>query len=706
MTKCCYNFFICSFIMLYNYAFPQKQIVFYDDFNANRNRWNEKNTDNVTSILSQSHYQVNHKADGWLWESVIKIIIDHHNDFVISTRFKPEWIGEKYIFGMVWNYKNINNSCMFLWDASGKIAVKKNTDEYSEYIVKWTPVKHKMIKNTYATLSVKYNKNDNLFYYLINEEIVASSKPLLPEYDRYTGFHFQNKGHVQIDNLQLLQDRGEIHVVEAEFDDAKKENLGTKINTVYTEKSPLIAHDGKTLYFVRAGDPNNIGDAEKDDIWYSKLDKTGLWEEAKNMGKPLNNASHNSIIAVTTDHNTAFVKHHYDEAGEYAGQGFSITQRHTQGWQIPQKINIPNYYNKSNYSEATVSPDGKVIIFTAQRNDTHGGKDIYFSMLTTDGTWTEPVNAGSEVNSFGNETGPFIAGDGKTMYFASDGHPGYGDMDIFMSKRLDDSWTKWSTPLNLGKTINTEGWDAYFTVDAKGEWAYMTSNENSIGNLDIFRIKLPQKARPEPVAIIKGHVYNAKTNEPILCEISFHILENDSTLGKLYTNPSDGSFTLILKEGYHYNILANYAGYIAERYNLDLTELSEYTEKETILYLKPIEVNQSITLNNIFFAPDQALLLYESRCELHHIARIMKENPDMHILIGGHTEINPGNEKYYKKLSEDRAKAVYHFLHHNLGVDKKRMHYIGYGSSKPLFNSSDKALNARNRRVDFTIVKF
>jgi outer membrane protein OmpA-like peptidoglycan-associated protein len=528
----------------------------------------------------------------------------------------------------------------------------------------------------------------------------------LPEYDRYAGFHFQNKGHVQIDNLQLLQDRGKINLVQDAFTNAKKENLGTKVNTIHYEKSPLITHDGKTLYFVRSGDPNNTGNPENDDIWYTTLDNLGQWTEAQNIGKPLNNSGHNTIIALTSDHNTAFVKHHYDQSGEYEGQGFSITQRNAKGWNVPQKIIVPNYYNNSKYTEATVSPDGKVLLFTAQRDDTHGGKDIYVSKQNPDGSWSEPINAGTEINSFGNETGPFIAGDGKTLYFASNGHPGFGDMDIFMSRRLDDSWTKWSTPLNLGNTINTEGWDAYFTVDAKGEWAYMTSNENSIGNLDIFRIKLPKQAKPEPVAIIHGYVYNAKTNKPLMSEISFHVLENDSTLGKIYTNPSDGSFTIILKEGFHYNILANYPGYIAERYNLDLSQLNEYTEKQITLYLKPIEVNQSITLNNIFFAPDQAVLLYESRCELHHVARIMKEHPTMHIMIGGHTEIAQGYEKYHQKLSEDRAKAVYHFLHHHLGVDKHRMSYKGFGYSKPIYNTTDKALNAQNRRVDFTIVKY
>ena len=136
-------------------------------------------------------------------------------------------------------------------------------------------------------------------------------------------------------------------------------------------------------------------------------------------------------------------------------------------------------------------------------NNNYKNYDLYVSFLNPDSTWTKPISVGETINTLFSEGSPFIAADNRTLYFSSKGHLGYGDADIFMSQRLDETWTNWSEPINLGSEINTPKWDSYFSVVASGEYAYTCSYDN-LNKEDIFRIKLPANAKPQSVVVLKG----------------------------------------------------------------------------------------------------------------------------------------------------------------------------------------------------------
>ncbi len=144
-----------------------------------------------------------------------------------------------------------------------------------------------------------------------------------------------------------------------------------------------------------------------------------------------------------------------------------------------------------------------------------------FHFKKDDGSWSEPLNMGPDINTFGVEATPFLAADNTTLYFSTNARPGYGYYDIFMTRRLDESWTKWSEPVNLGPNINTPGWDGYFTIPASGDYSYLVSTDNSLGYGDIFRVKVSEAVKPKPVALIKGQVYNLKTSE--FLEAEYHL---------------------------------------------------------------------------------------------------------------------------------------------------------------------------------------
>lgn len=695
-------FVIYLLFLFSNQGFGQTQSIFKDDFLNNNNAWLTKEASDFAAEVSDGNYNIDLKKEGdawWLWSP---IAIDPNKPFIYRCEFTIAPNSKKGVFGLAWNVENADNNFNFAVSVTGQHMVFNTKDGAYSYPKSWTSSSKKVEKGKAQILTVKSNGSN--YQYLLDDAVLCELPYYKFEGTNSVGFYVQNFIDVRVNWVEIVQDRGAMNVLSGtDLDVVKKTNLGSNVNTVYTEKKPVISHDGHTLFFVRSEDPQNFGVDKADDIWFATVDDQNQWSKAKNVGRPVNNKENNSCIGVAQDNSWIMLKGQYTSDGEYKGSGFSIASKNGEGWSNPVNLTVKNYYNNAKYQEACVSPDGNVLMFAIQREDSYGNKDLYVSKRLPDGTFSEPVNCGANVNSFAAEIGPFIAGDGKTVYYASEGLPGYGDADIFMIQRLDDSWTNWSNPVNLGPTINSAGWDAYFSTDAKGEWGYMVSTENAIGRSDIFRFRLPEKAKPKITCVVKGKIINAKTNEPMIGELTFNVLETDSLLGKIYALPSDGTFSMVLKEGLQYSIDATYPGYLGERISIDLRDVKESVEKEVVMYLKPIENETTVELNNVFFEENKAELHYSSKAQLHWVRIFMEKNPETVILIGGHAMVSGASEKFNKKLSEDRAKTVYKYLI-EIGVDKKRLKYKGYGSSKPVYSGTDPGQNSKNRCVDFTII--
>jgi outer membrane protein OmpA-like peptidoglycan-associated protein len=282
----------------------------------------------------------------------------------------------------------------------------------------------------------------------------------------------------------------------------KPEKLPTTINTTYNELLPVISPDGKTLFFDRKAHPENTkGQFVNDDIWFATMDNTGNFGVAQRLPAPINNENHNYVCSVGADGRSLLLANSYQEQGTSNPQntgGISISKKTAEGnWTMPEKVIIENYQNISPYAEFQLASNQKVMLLGIEEQQGYGNRDLYVSFLKSDQkTWTSPQNLGSIINTAASEITPFLAADNKTLYFASNGFSGYGDMDMFMSKRLDDTWTNWTEPVNLGKPFNTNDWDAAYSLDAKGEFAYFVGYENG-QSTDIFRAKIPTWLRPE-----------------------------------------------------------------------------------------------------------------------------------------------------------------------------------------------------------------
>lgn len=496
----------------------------------------------------------------------------------------------------------------------------------------------------------------------------------------------------------------DIRVVAGGNDQVRKQNLGKSINSEASDLAPVISTDGRTLYFARSNHPENVPPINNTDIWNSVMDIDDEWMEARSIGTPLNNGGPNFVISTLPDGNSVLVGGTYKTDGSPGPAGLSITRRTASGWALPKAQKIDNYYNLDIYGEFSLSPDAKVLVMAIEREDTRGSKDLYVSFRRANGTWTEPANMGGVVNTIGNEIGPFIAADGMTMYYSSNGLPGFGNQDIFISRRLDSTWLTWSEPENLGPFVNGRDYDAYYTVSARGDYAYLVSTDgSSFGIEDIYRIKLPQAARPKPVILVSGKVLNAKTNLPIEAEVLYEYLPSGLEAGIAWSNATDGSYKISLPAGSDFGFRAEAKGYYAVSEQLSTKDLKEYTELTKDLLLAPIEAGEKIRLNNIFFDFGSADLRPESAPELLRLARFLQENSSVAIELGGHTD-NIGNDEANQKLSEDRVAAVRQFL-----IDKQiapdRMNAVGYGKKQPVASNDTEEGRQKNRRVEFTILQ-
>lgn len=503
------------------------------------------------------------------------------------------------------------------------------------------------------------------------------------------------------------------------------ENLGSNINSSAGELVFLITASGRMAFWVRDSHPKNVS---KQDVWYSYLDASGKWVEGMRAGSPINSPERNgSVFAISTDENQLIIRGAYED-GEYQGSGMSLISRTKKGtWGEPKKLDIVNFskYSVGKYNTARLTPDGRTLLISFSDPDDKENSDIYVSHLiqkekwskpkslkefgsfinkwAKNNTWTEPVKIKQLSVKGQDEIGPYMAADGVTMYYSTDKRGGYGSNDIWMTRRLDDTWQNWSEPVNLGPKINSKDWDAYYVLDAKGEYGYLSSSQNSMGGNDIVRVKLAEEVRPKPVVLISGKVFNAKTKEPIGANIEYENLMDGMNAGVAVSNPQTGEYRIVLPYGKNYGFMASAEKFIPVSDNLDLTTVAEYKEITRDLYLVPLEVGATIRLNNIFFDVGKATLRPESYPELDRLLGYMAQNGKMVIELSGHTD-NVGSDDANLTLSQERAKAVVDYLIAK-GVEVNRISARGYGETKPVASNDTDDGRQLNRRVEFTILK-
>lgn len=260
------------------------------------------------------------------------------------------------------------------------------------------------------------------------------------------------------------------------FEEAK--NIGPVINSEAEELSPLITPSGSTIYFSRAFYGGNTGGAYAGmDIWMTSKQKDGRWSKPSNGLKTLNNNQNNAVLGLKSDEKTLYLLNAYNNQ-----KGIAFSRAIGKGWGEPEIIEVPGI-NKNDFIGFYMSPSYDVLLISMKGEDTLGEEDLYVSTKNRAGKWSKPINMGSTINTSGFEISPFLSKDKKRLFFASNGHGGFGDADIFVSERLYDSWTIWSAPKNLGEKINSQGFDAYLSMADDSTVVFASNREGEMADL-------------------------------------------------------------------------------------------------------------------------------------------------------------------------------------------------------------------------------
>ncbi len=703
-------FRIILLLCLSTYSLAQRNLppIFQEEFSDNINGWPM----GANAVIENGNYLLTAGTNTSRFLNRTTCI-NGYNDFVIEASFEQLDDATDLEYGIHWGNK-AENGCSFLITAGGNFVISKlyntNTQTFQEGTAE-------QIEEGKGALNVlRIERINGVMNFYINKRKVFTGE-FIHNYC-LNGLQIRGSGMIAVDYFRIYQNPLSIQVAQDISPDVVKERMSERINSNAVEINPIISHDGELLFFIRQNHPDNTGsDKSVDDIWYSERQADGTWGIAKNMGDPLNNDVNNGVFSVTADNNTLLLNNIYPTETEKAGKGFSTAVRTADGWSYPKPINVADYYNDDPFGEACLSANNKVLLFSANRKDSKGGRDLYASFYQNGINWSAPLSLGN-INSFSDEASPFLAADGVTLYFASSGWPGYGNRDIFVTKRLDDSWTRWSTPINLGPKINTPNFDQLFRIDASGEFAVMSSsNPDTKEDIYLVRLHPPSDAKkedvmpstdapssqPDPVVFIRGKVLNAKNKYPVEASISYEQLSTAKEVGIASSNPATGEYKIVLAYGINYGFQAKAKGYISLHENIDLTKVDNYNEMNYDLYLVPIEVGQTINLNNIFFVRGKPELLRDSYPELDRLFEIMNENKSMEIGLAGHTD-NQGDAKLNQLLSEQRVASVKAYLLKK-GISEKRIAGKGYGGSRPVADNSKEESRRLNRRVELTITK-
>lgn len=472
----------------------------------------------------------------------------------------------------------------------------------------------------------------------------------------------------------------------------KPVNMGPEINTSSDEYLPVATADESMLVFTR-----KIGSNED---FYKSLKQDGKWQTSTPLSSIINTPNYNEgAQSISQDGKFLF----FTGCNRPDGLGrcdIYISQKKGNDWSKPfdlsPPINTPGWE-----SQPSISADGRTLYFVSNRKGGYGGYDIWKSTLTQKG-WGEPVNLGPNINTSFDEQSPFIHADDSTLYFCSNGWPGMGNKDLFMSRLGKDG--EWQKPQNLGYPINSNGDENGLTINANGTYAFFASNNlNGYGGYDIYTFELPAAIRPHMVTYVKGVITDASKGQPLEAAVEIIDLDKDIPVYQDYSSATGGDFLATLTSGKNYGLNISKNGYLFYSENFSLAGHEPKKPFNISVSLDPIDIGKKVILKNIFFDTNRFDLKPESMAELKKVISFLNLNPSVKVEISGHTD-NVGNDQFNQTLSENRAKSVYQFLGDH-GIPATRMVYKGYGKTMPIAPNATDEDRAKNRRTEFKIIE-
>jgi outer membrane protein OmpA-like peptidoglycan-associated protein len=477
--------------------------------------------------------------------------------------------------------------------------------------------------------------------------------------------------------------------------DIKKEKLSPPINKFRLQYFPVLTADGSQLFFTKR---DGMSSRQNEDIFYSNFDK-GKWSEPETISTLINTSYNEGTCSISADGNLLI----FTSCNTPASRGscdLYITARLNGSWQAP--VNMGNKVNSRYWeSQPSLSADGSLLFFSSNRPEGEGGIDIWVSERLQDGSWSFAKNLGPEVNTKRDEVSPFIFFNNTVLFFASDGHPGFGAKDIFKSTIGRKGFEK---PENLGFPINDQKDQLALFITAQKDFAYYTENNYLREEVDssfLYRFDFPKEIDlGHELIVTQGKVINEETGEAVEALLSLVDLDNDSTIYNFRSDGKDGTFTMIYQDKNNSGLYVEKQGYMPKIFNVGRDSLRN--KEDFQIYLEPIASGKYFIFENIFFDFDQTDLKDVSLSSLKRLHKFLLDHPEVAILIVGHTD-NVGNNNYNLELSTRRAEKVKEYLL-GAGIAAERLETEGRGASEPIRPNDTEENRGFNRRIEVFIL--
>ncbi len=470
------------------------------------------------------------------------------------------------------------------------------------------------------------------------------------------------------------------------------QNMGDSINTAVSEYFPTISLDGQHLVFTRRVRSIN------EDFYQSDRTANG-WTNARPLAGNINSNQNEGALNISQDGQWLIFTGCNFENG-FGSCDLFRSFLTPEGWSAPENMG-PNFNTEFWESAPSLSPDKRDLYFTSNRPGGYGGNDLYVCHRSDNGRWSAPENMGASINTAGDESAPFIHADNSSLYFTSNGLPGYGGDDLFVVRKTATG--EWGLPVNLGYPINTIENEGSLVVSADGKTAYYASDRaDSRGQLDLYSFALREDVRPAKTIWVKGKVYDKKTGKGLPSSVELGDLASKLIVSKLQTDET-GNYLTTLPMGKDYAFNVNRKGYLFFSENFMLAHSAVDSIYQMDIPLQPLEANASVILKNIFFDVNRFDIKPSSQIELEDVVKLLKENPTVSIQINGYTD-NVGKPADNLLLSQNRAKSVVNYLK-SRSVDPRRLFFKGYGDTEPISQNTTEEGRAKNRRTELKVLK-
>lgn len=440
-------------------------------------------------------------------------------------------------------------------------------------------------------------------------------------------------------------------------------------NSRRSDFAPMF--NDEILYFtttnekVTGSNRSEITGMKRSDIWMSRKNERGEWQRPEPVEGELNTEMDEGIMSFSPDGSTMYLTRARREPNKSTGVEIATSQRSDAKWSAPVKFDITND-TVTSFAHPAVSPSGTYLYFTSDMPG-EGGKDLWRINLKERAGSLE--NLGQAINTPGDEMFPYMLTD-SLMYFASDGHPGLGGLDIFKATLTPSGG--WLVE-NMGVPINTEGDDFGITFESPSrEAGYFSSNRGDGRGYDhLYSFELPDLN-----ILISGWVLD-KDEEPVPGAVIRIVGDDGSNQRAIAKN--DGSFSFPLSRGVRYVMLAGAKGYLNAKQQFTSDAAEEDAEYNIDFILA--SVTKPNILENIFYDYDKATLRPESKTALDELVTLLNDNPNITVEMASHTDRH-GSEEYNLDLSARRAKSVIDYLI-EAGIAPDRLQFQGYGKSRP-----------------------